>query len=580
MVKKKQLNGIYNRITLIGTDELTDRADSLRTQRVNMIAAAIGALSFVFGWIYFGFTHNPLFLIATNTEVVLFATVIFLNYRRRHLAACFLLQGTITGAILYYGLILGPVIEGFILAAFLIASCLFFLKSKKLQRYNLLISVAALCIIEINKFYVFVPPLQMPPGSVAFMHYSASVVVLILISVTILYYVRNNQQLVAELMAHQSHLESEVASRTQELREANVSMDVFMRELTHELRTPLNAIFGIAQLKQHTSNDPLDKDLLAASFNILSVVNNMQDKYKLENAAMAPVTPESVELREWIVSIISLLRYYAATCDVKLSLSVDEKLPAHLYEDKALITQIAFNLIGNAIKFTGKGTTVTVSLALEGAAWSMSVKDEGPGIPPDRLQHLFKEFNRSATSLTEGTGIGLFIAKKFVQRLNGEIGVETVEGAGTCFTVTLPLLPVGDIVPPVPDNEVSLRFDGARALIVDDDIMTTKILTLWLTRLGFSVAATGDGKEGLETSKSERPDIILSDWGLPTLTGRDLVTRLKNGDMSDIPVIVMSDSFNQADACQAGADAFLNKPLDLHQLKKTLGNLLHYNPVN
>lgn len=411
MVKKKQLNGIYNRITLIGTDELTDRADSLRTQRVNMIAAAIGALSFVFGWIYFGFTHNPLFLIATNTEVVLFATVIFLNYRHRHLAACFLLQSTITGAILYYGLILGPVIEGFILAAFLIASCLFFLKSKKLQRYNLLISVVALCIIEINKFYVFVPPLQMPPGTVVFMHYSASIVVLVLISLTILYYVRNNQQLVAELMAHQSHLESEVASRTQELREANTSMDVFMRELTHELRTPLNAIFGIAQLKQHTSNDPLDKDLLAASFNILSVVNNMQDKYKLENATMAPVTRESVELREWIVSIISLLRYYATTCGVKLSLSVDGKLPAHLYEDKALITQIAFNLIGNAIKFTGKGTTVNISLALEGAAWSMSVKDEGPGIPPERLQHLFKEFNRSATSLTEGTGIGLFIAK-------------------------------------------------------------------------------------------------------------------------------------------------------------------------
>lgn len=167
-----------------------------------------------------------------------------------------------------------------------------------------------------------------------------------------------------------------------------------------------------------------------------------------------------------------------------------------------------------------------------------------------------------------------------MQRLNGGIGVETVEGAGTCFTVTLPLLPVGDIVPPVPDSEVSLRFDGARALIVDDDIMTKKILTLWLTRLGFSVAAASDGKEGLETAKSERPDIILSDWGLPKLTGRDLVTRLKNGDTADIPVIVISDSFNHADACQAGADAFLNKPLDLHQLKKTLGNLLHYNPVN
>jgi PAS domain S-box-containing protein len=392
-------------------------------------------------------------------------------------------------------------------------------------------------------------------------------------------------------------LAREQAAR-EEAEAANRSKDEFLAVLSHELRTPLTAILGWAHmlreggLDEKTATDALEtieRNARAQSRlvdDLLDVSRIITGKLRLEVTRVEP--------RYFIESAVEALRPAAAAKEVTVESLTGAGVCA-IAGDAARLKQIAWNLLSNAIKFTPPGGRVEVRLARADSHVEFAVADTGAGISPEFLPHVFEPFRQADQKTTRrhgGLGLGLSIVRHLVDLHGGTVRAESPgEGRGATFTVRLPVShddqtngPGERRVSTAEDASASLgrpeSFDGLKVLVVDDEADARELLRLALGRCGAEVLTAGTVGEALEAIETRRPDLLISDIGMPDQDGYDLIRRVRTlptesgGGLPAIALTAYARAEDRTQALEAGYQLHVPKPVDMAELVSAIASLV------
>jgi signal transduction histidine kinase/ActR/RegA family two-component response regulator len=374
-------------------------------------------------------------------------------------------------------------------------------------------------------------------------------------------------------------LKARLRTALAEAEQAAVVKSEFLANMSHELRTPLTSVVGFTRLAADQPDlSPLSRDYIdrvgEASRALLCAVNDILDFSKLE-AGQVSFRPEPVAVHELLLRALDLFTPQAAAKD--LALSLDDATPAGLTVaiDPDRLRQVLLNLVGNAVKFTSEGH-VTLSAAYDEASarLTLAVIDTGPGVPPDRLDRLFKRFSQVDGALNRshgGTGLGLAICKGIVEAMGGDVGATSVVGQGSRFFMTVPA-PRAQSAPVELAAEIEPEARaGLKVLVTDDHPANRELVRLFLAGIGAEIAEAGDGEQAVEAAASQAFDVILMDLRMPRLDGIGAVTRIRAaaGPNQTTPILAFTADAESAfdDRLRAlGFDGAVAKPVEPGQL--------------
>ncbi len=385
-------------------------------------------------------------------------------------------------------------------------------------------------------------------------------------------------------------------ARAAEAAEAgNRAKSVFLATMSHEIRTPLNGVIGMAEVLATTPLDGTQADLVGLIHQsgdlLLDVISDILDFSKLE-AGMVEVNAADLPLTDLLDQMRGLLSPRATAKGLRLEVCAS---PVTIRTDPALLRQILVNLIGNAIKFTDRGSVRVLVEAAEGARLRISVTDTGHGIPADALPRLFKEFSQIDNTIArrfDGSGLGLAICKRLVEALGGEIGVFSVCGEGTSFWIEIPTgLSAGAEVTQcpamVPSAAVPMpahpqaqptepcRYTG-RILVVEDNGVNRKVACGLLESLGLRALIAEHGAEACSMTETQTFDLILMDMQMPVLDGLAATRLMRARGYAGTIVGLTANAFvSDREGClAAGMDDFITKPVTRAKLRDLLGRWL------
>ena len=409
-------------------------------------------------------------------------------------------------------------------------------------------------------------------------------------------YTTNGEKLGAVVVVHDTTAQKRAAAEMLQAKElaegANRAKSEFLANISHELRTPLTAILGFAQLLKH---DPtLANQHLAfankihkAGEHLLSLVNDLLDLARIE-AGQLTVSLEPVSLISVLAECRALMQPLAEQKGIALSITDDAMVgTTAVIADRVRLRQILINLVSNAIKYNREGGSVSLTCACHNDDITLHVADTGAGLSKEQLTHIFQPFNRLGQELSqiEGTGIGLVITKRLVEKMRGKIVVESVKGQGSRFSVTLPAVAS---LPDVTRSQVQverlpvIRTKAASCcvLCIEDNPANLELigslLTLNWPQLTYLAAANAE--DGLQLATAHQPHLILLDINLPDMDGFAVMERLKRSEATaQIPVVAATANASDADiqrGKEIGFAAYLIKPFDLNKLLATVDQLL------
>ena len=404
--------------------------------------------------------------------------------------------------------------------------------------------------------------------------------------------------------------------------QSNAAKSEFLANMSHEIRTPINAVLGMNKMIMRESLKarelpPESKEkafaditgysvnIESAGNNLLAIINDILDFSKIE-AGKLDITEREYMLSSVLNDVSNTILFRAKDKGLEYRVDTDADLPDLLYGDEVRIRQIISNILGNAVKYTDKGS-VTLSVfgggkeaykAGKTLELIITVKDTGIGIKKEDVNRIFDKFERmelDRNSTVEGTGLGLAITHRLLTMMNGKISVESEYGKGSVFTIRIPQKivspePIGDFrakfKKSIEDNVSSdyiLRAPNAHVLIVDDTRMNLTVAAGLLGDTEIKTDTAESGAEALELAAANSYDVILLDQRMPGMDGTETLHRLRGTEKcSQTPVICLT-----ADAIAGakeryvaeGFSDYLSKPIDSRELKKMLMKYLPQNKV-
>ncbi len=403
----------------------------------------------------------------------------------------------------------------------------------------------------------------------------------------------------------------------EQARYSNRAKTIFLNNMSHDIRTPMNAIIGFATLAAtHVDDHELVKNYLAkimtSSRHLLSLINDALDMSRIESGKLQLEEAEC-HLPDIIHDLQTIIQTEVLSKQMTVSFDTQEITNPVFLCDKLKLNQILLNVIGNALKFTPPHGNVCIRVSEKPDSesgftfYEFRVRDNGIGMNPDFLKHIFEPFERERTSTisgVQGTGLGMTIAKKLVEMMNGSIAIESKAGKGSEFTISLPFrlpekpgdtpdgpcisvpvpAPVPPAAPPVPFPAPDAEdFQGRHILLAEDNELNQEIAMTILEDAGFEVDVADNGSIAVEKIKTSAPgtyDIVLMDIQMPVMNGYEAartIRALPDPNLAAIPILaVTANAFEEDKKCaiKAGMNGHLGKPIEIDKLMAALKEIL------
>ena len=401
--------------------------------------------------------------------------------------------------------------------------------------------------------------------------------------------------ILASIFRYQTHIyEKQQRTISKSVREANEAIKQkqdFISNVSHDIRTPMDSIIGFTELAKKNMDNPekladsLDK-ITRASGHLMNLINEVLDISKIDSGTSV-VEEEMCSIHSIVDNVCQIMQHEVDLKKLKIELDYSMLDEDVLSCDSIRLNQILLNLVSNAVKYSYEGGQITISviqLSTDDESVILNefhVKDEGCGMTPEFLEHVFEPFARDKSSpvAAEGTGLGLTIAKSLTEIMGGTLDVVSELGKGSEFTASIPLS-----IPQLTEIEeeqdiVLYDFKGRRVLIVDDNQLNREILVEAMREEGFEVDEAIDGSFAIEKLRDAEPgtyELVILDLQMPVMDGYEttkIIRNFRDKKVSEIPIVALTaDALpeEKTRAFNCGVNAYLVKPVDMPALLKVL----------